>query len=70
MYKYIQGTIEMGIPLLMLALLVGLGLSNYWANTPVWLSAIGVVFISVAAIAGFAMLGKPGGMATREEDDG
>ena len=32
MNKHIQGTIEVGIPLLMITLLGGIALSNFWAD--------------------------------------
>ena len=69
MIKRIQGTIEMGVPLLMVALLGGIALSNFWADIPMWVRVISVVLISIAAIAGFSIFGKPGGMGSMQNDD-
>ena len=69
MRKYIPGTIEPGIPLLMLALLGSMAVSNYRADAPVWLRALCVVIISLATITGFALPGRPDGMASMGKDD-
>lgn len=69
MNKHIQGTIEVGIPLLMIALLAGIALSSFWADMSMWVRMISIALISIAVIAGFAMLGKPGGMGSMQNDD-
>ena len=69
MRKYIPGTIEPGFPLLKLALLGGMTVSNYRADASVWHRALRVVIISLATIAGFALPGRPDGMASTGKDD-
>ena len=68
MNKRIQGTIEVGIPLFMIAILGGVTLTNYWTDIAMWIRVTSIVLILITAIAGFSMLGRPGGMGSMHDE--
>jgi len=68
MNKRIQGTIELGIPLFMIAILGGIALTNYWADIAMWIRVTSIVLILITVIAGFSMLGRSSGMGSMHDE--
>ena len=60
-----QGTTEIGIPLLIVAILGAIVLSNFWQDLPFWSRVVSMVLIGIFVIGGFILLGQPSGMGSR-----
>ncbi len=60
-----QGTTEIGIPLLIVAILGAIVLSNFWQDLPFWSRVVSMVLIGIFVIGGFILLGQPSGMGNR-----
>ena len=57
-----RGTMEVGVPLVTVAILGSIVLSNFWDRLGGALRVVFAVLLGLVALAGFLMLGKPGGL--------
>ena len=57
-----RGHIDAGIPLLILAVLVVLGLSTAWSSMPLWARVAGVALAALLAVGGLLGLRGPSGL--------
>jgi len=71
-----RGSMEVGTPLLIVAILGAVALPNVWDRLPTVARVAAVAVLAVVALAGFLLLGKPGGLGAnadlrrrRDDDD-
>jgi len=59
-YHNDQGTTDIGVPMLIMAVIGAIALYTVWADVPTWGATVAIVLISIFALAGFFMAGKGG----------
>ena len=56
MPQHRQGSMDLGTPFIIVALLIGIAVGNYWTALSLWLRMSALVLIGLFLIAGMAML--------------
>jgi len=63
--KFIGGSMNIGMPFIIVALLGAIALFNSWEKVPLWGKVPAIVVICVFLIMGFYMLSEPTGLGER-----
>lgn len=63
--KISQGSTEIGIPMVIVAILGAIALPRFWDALPLWGRVVSIGMIGVCLVAGFVFLGQPSGLGSR-----
>jgi len=63
--NFVRGSMNIGMPFIIVALLGAIALYSSWAKVPLWGKVAAIIVMGVFIIMGFYMLSEPAGLAER-----